>query len=192
MFVQSVELNLEYFNSTAKLNIVFGIRDDLMSTFNDKDWTIMNESWPRFKERTNCLIKESDLWDSEVEPSSRRLMNAKLYSLINASDTKIETDDMNQYFWINANKSNELVKKWKQSLRLSLQDIVLNLDYSKTFKTRRNIFNLINLNSLVKNVVDNKVIPFNEIIRNTIHDGYAKEILRLFDEGKYSLINLRC
>ena len=184
MFVQSVELNLEYFNSTARLNIVFGIRDDLMSPFDDKDWTIMNERWIKFKERTNNLINENNLWDSDVEPSSRCLMNAKLYSLINASHSKIETDDMNQYFWISGNMSNELIKKWKQSLRLSLQDIVLNLDYSKTFKNRRNIFNLINLNSLVRNVVDNRVIPFNEIIRNTIHDGYANEILRLFDEGK--------
>ena len=134
------------------------------------------------------LIEVSDLWSTDISPNERCLRNAKLYPLFNLENSlKIEMNDIAQFFWIysNSNKKKNLdtIKIWKKSYRLSIDDILKNSDYSKTFQKRRNIFNLVNLKTLVKSVIENKAIQFNDIIRNAVMDGYANELLALFDEG---------
>ena len=178
IFVQAVILNLERFETSVEINIVFGIFDDLLISFNDKKWTIMNDDWLTFREKTGYLIDENDFWDGDVNPDQRCIRNAKLYPLFNMEKT-LKSD-----FWIDTRKkSADDIKSWKKSYRLSIEDILKSSDISKAFQNRRNIFNLVNLKTLVKSVVQNKVIQFSDIIRNAVLDGYAFELLKLFDDG---------
>jgi hypothetical protein len=160
------------------MNIVFGIKDNLSISFNEKMWTFMNDDWLTFREKTSFLIDENDFWDRDICLSERCLKNAKLYPLFNMEKT-IKSD-----FWIDLRKkSSDDIKSWKKSFRLSIEDILKSSDISKAFQNRRNIFNLVNLKTLVTSVVQNKVIQFSDIIRNSVLDGYAFELLRLFDDG---------
>ena len=160
------------------MNIVFGIKDNLSISFNEKMWTFMNDDWLTFREKTSFLIDENDFWDRDICLSERCLKNAKLYPLFNM-EKSIKSD-----FWIDPRKkSSDDIKSWKKSFRLSIEDILKSSDISKAFQNRRNIFNLVNLKTLVTSVVQNKVIQFSDIIRNSVLDGYAFELLRLFDDG---------
>ena len=168
------------------MNIVFGIKDNLILNFDEKSWTFMNQNWAKFRENTQNLVDENDLWSLETNPSERCLRNAKLYPLFNLNSAcKADSNDIDHFFWITSNKmSAESIRTWKMSYRLSIEDILKNADYSKTFQNRRNIFNLVNLKTLVKSVVENRVIQFNDIIRNAVMDGYSNELLKFFDEGR--------
>ena len=189
LFVQKVNINVECFKTTFKLNIVLGINDSLLLPFGEANWTFMNGDWLKFREKTKNLIDDTDLWDRQIGSNERCLRNAKLYPIFNLSHVKAlktEMRDFNQFFWINSQKmSEDCIKMWKQSYRISIEDILKSSDISKVFQNRRNIFNLVNIKTLVKSVVLNKAIQFNDIIRNAVLDGYSTELLKLFDEGNH-------
>lgn len=151
----------------------------------DAEWLIMNEKWSEFSRRTT--ITEFDLWNQTTAPCS--LWNAKLYPLINPSLSKVEMATLSRFFWIDSHGSggklsSDLVVKWRNSLRLSLEDILAILSLKDLFQQRRLIFNNINSRHLVDSIVSNTCIPFRNLIRNAIYDGYADELLKLLDDGK--------
>jgi hypothetical protein len=178
IFVQTASINLEQFKTSVKMNIVFGINDDLLLSFNEKNWTFMNDDWLTFREKNSNLIDASDFWEATVSSSERCLRNAKLYPLFNMEKA------LKAEFWIDSRKKSvEEIKIWKQSYRLSIEDILKSSDISKLFQNRRHIFNLVNLKTLVKSVIQNKAIQFNDIIQNAVLDGYAFDLLKFFDDG---------
>ena len=191
IFVQNVPLNIDSLKSSVSINIVFGIYDNLSLKFSpDKDssWTIMNQSWTDFNQST--LITEEDLWPSMGRKSGRSgersLFNAKLYPVLHPHLTVEDMSQLNQNFWMDLIKQTRnvsLVGKWRESLRLSLEEIGSLVDLEKMFENRRRLFNIVNARHLVKSVTEKKPIKFGSLIKNAVHDGYAKEILKLLDEG---------
>lgn len=182
MFIQNVSVNLECLNMEVNLNIVFGTKDNFMLKFdktNASSFRIFNEEWSTFKEKTT--INEFDLWPHSLE--NRTLFNAKLYSLLYSGSCESERNELSEFFWLNSNRSQSLVSKWRNSLRLSIEDIVAVINLEKLFTKRKSIFNTINSDLLVKCIVENKVIQFTPLIRNAVYDGYANDILRKLDEA---------
>lgn len=184
MFIQNVNIDLECLRTELNLNIVFGIKDNLSKKFNQNDWTIMNQNWFDFNSKTS--ITENCLWGDEIPRNERSLQNAKLYPVLNANLKQDEMLNLSQYFWIDLNRSKPsktLINNWKQSLRFSLDDLSSIINLEKMFNNRREMYNLVNINYLIKNVVRSRPINFVASIRNAVHDGYADEVLRMLDEG---------
>ncbi|CAF0975030.1 unnamed protein product [Brachionus calyciflorus] len=182
LFIQNIDINLECLSTSVNLNLVFGIGDDLSKIFNSTDWTILNKNMSEFTLLTS--IVEKDLWPDEI--SDKTLSNAKLYPVLNSNLNSEEMSYLRKYFWIDLKNSktlNEnLVKKWKQSYRYSLEDLSSIINLEEMFQKRRYIFNKANIDYLVKSVVENRPIQFNSILRNSIRDGFANEILTYFDQ----------
>lgn len=188
LFVQNVSVYLECFQVECNLNVVFGLNDNLTRVFSgslgDK-WLLMNDEWTNFKSK--YAIQEEDLWPA-MNVEQRTLFNAKLFPLMNASLNQVEMSELRNWIWINLklNPANNrtLVQKWQQSLRLSLEDLVCYVQLDRTFEHRRQIANLVNSKHLINSIVANKCIQFHVLIRNVIKDGFANQLLSLFDQGK--------
>lgn len=179
-------MNFECLSSLINLNVVFGLNDNLTKCFNEEDWSLMNVKFSDLNSNTG--IKSTDLWSSDLDNNKKTLLNAKLYPLVNSNLNKQEMDELSCFFWINLlnnplSSNPILINNWRQSLRLSLEDIITIVNLEALFMHRRKVFNLINNKMLVRSVIDSKQIEFNSIIRNAIYDGYGNEILKLFDEG---------
>jgi hypothetical protein len=148
----------------------------------------MNQSWSEFKQ--SSLIDAEDLWPSAGKSarngSERTLFNAKLYSIFHPHLTVDEMSLLNQNFWMDLIKhpqNSSLVNKWRESLRLSLEELSSLIDLEKLFDNRRRLFNTVNAQHLVKSVIEKRSIKFSSLINNAVHDGYANEILKLLDDG---------
>jgi hypothetical protein len=184
VFVQNIEIKLGSLNVETNVNIVFGIDDDLTKQFcENDDWTIMNEMWSSFSKKTG--INQNDLWPL-CALNERNLANAKLYPIFNLNLSKEEMSYMSRYFLIDlisSQFSTNNVIKWKQSVRLSLEELGSHVDLEKLLANRRFIFNLVNIERLIDSIIKNKPIEFNYLIKNAIRDGFAERVLNLLDEG---------
>lgn len=171
------------------LNIVFGTGDNFQTPFDDAaKFTVFNENWIDFTKKTT--ITESDLWTNDIEPKRRTLLNAKLFSLLHSGSCGFERIQMSEFFWTEVNKkSQNLINKWRHSLRLSLEDIVSIINLEKLFNKRRFIFNTINSDLLVNHIIENRVTQFIPLIRNAVHDDYANDILKKLDEAALKSIH---
>ena len=161
------------------------MNDNLNAQYDSNNWSVMNNKMSQFSTLTS--INENDFWPEEVECKS--LFNAKLFPILNSNLNKEEMDYFRKYFWldlINSDFVNEnTINKWKKSLRYSLEDISPFFNLQKLFQRRRSIFNKININFLANSVVNNHSIKFASIIRNSILDGFAQDILTKFDESNF-------
>lgn len=159
--------------------------DNLNTEYCSNKWSIMNSNFSMFSSLTS--IKEKDFWPDET--NCKTLFNAKLFPVLNSNLNTEEMDHLRKYFWIDLINSNfvcdSLVNKWKNSYRYSIEDISRLLNLQELFYRRRSIFNKINIDFLVNSVVNNRPIKFGSIIRNSIQDGYAHEILNQFDESNF-------
>ena len=187
LFIQNVYLNIDCLKTEINFNIVFGCSDNLMQKFNDSNWSLMNEKWSDLKSKT--LINESDLWPivgGVNKNTERTLFNAKLYPIFHPNLTVDEMSLLNKNFWLDIikhPKNSVLMNKWRESLRLSLEEIGPLVNLERLFSNRRRLFNLVNVKHLVKSVMEKRPIQFNSLIQNAVHDGFALEILKLFDQA---------
>ena len=148
---------------------------------NNSKYKIFNENWQDFKTKTT--INESDLWSNDMDQTKRTLFNAKLFSLLHSGSCEIERNNLSDFFWIEMSKKTpSLVNKWRNSLRLSLEDIFPIINLEKVFNNRRFIFNCINTDLLINHIVENKVTQFIPLIKNSVHDGYIDNVLKRLDE----------
>lgn len=184
IFIQNIPIDLHCLKKEVNLSVVFGVTDELNKIFSECQWTIMNQSWMEFSALTS--IVESDLWSDEIAPRSRCLMNAKLYPVVNLYLEEDEMIEMRDFCWINlldSNEKNLMVKKWRQSMRLSIEEVLDLKKLEKIFAKRRFITNSVRSEMLVKQVIASKSIRFDALIRNIVHDGYSNEILESFDRA---------
>ncbi len=184
--IQNVHVDFRCLNGETELslNIVLGVDDHLTRLFdpNSSDWKVMNVAWAEFSRTTS--ISESDLWSAADE--ERCLMNAKLYPVLNINMDREEMLEIREFFWtdlINSENKPQLVSKWRNSMRLSIQDILATCRLDRLFEKRRFISNSVNAELLVKEVVAGRSIDFVSLIRKAVSDGYAGLILGGFDQA---------
>jgi hypothetical protein len=189
LFIQNIEIFLECFKTHLNLNIVFGMNDNLMKKFTNENWTIMNEKWSDFV-KDNPTISENDLWPQSeiIDLNERSLINAKLYPIIHLNLNEAEMNHLRQFFWIDFKskvRSSLLIKKWKQSVRVSIEDIISMINLEKLFENRRHIYNIINSNHIIDCILKSKPTKFTSLIRNAIYDGYSNELLSYLEETAF-------
>lgn len=152
----------------------------------------MNETWNSFTKRTSIIA--SDLWPSPAS-TERTLSTAKLYPIFSLHLSKHEMDYLSSYFWfdlIDKETRTSSITKWRQSMRLSLEELNAHVNLEAVLARRRNIFDLVSTHSLVDSVVRNRPIQFASLIRNAVRDGFAERLLDLLDQGLFlfSLSNI--
>lgn len=198
--MQSCHVKLDSLNVETSLNVVLGTNDNPSQAFDEAAaaaaWSIMNESWTSLSRRLG--IEASDLWPTSQsggggEQENRTLFNAKLYPIFNLSLSKDEMAYLSEYFWLDMISARQqqqqqsgLVAKWRQSVRLSLEQIGAHVNLGKLLDQRRYLFNMASIQLLTDSIIHNRPINFVSLIRNSVRDGYAQHLLNLLDQGTQS------
>ena len=114
--------------------------------------------------------------------NKRTLFNARLYAIINPKLTENEMKIVNQILFMHA-QSKQYYKNWKNSVRFSLEEIMMSTNLTKIIDNRRKVLNTINNSIFVESIIKNKSIQFVPIIKNSISEGFGHTILDELDNG---------
>lgn len=149
----------------------------------------MNEKWSDFV-RDNPMISENDLWPQTemIDLNERTLLNAKLFPIVHLNLNETEMNRLRNFFWVDfktRNKSSSLIKKWKQSVRVSIEDLISMINLEKLFNNRRHIYNIVNNHHIIDCILKSKPAKFTSLITNAIHDGYSHELLSQLEEAAF-------
>ncbi len=116
-------------------------------------------------------------------------MNAKLYPIFHHALNEVDINLLIETYLIQDEKgslaSNRKVNynKWRQCLRLSLNEIIQITNLNDLFDNRRSIMNRIILKQFIDSIINKKPFQFLSFIRNSICDGHVHQILEALDEG---------
>ncbi|GAB1609418.1 L-fucose kinase-like [Argonauta hians] len=116
---------------------IHGMKDSLNSSLEEENSTFCNQNWKDFIWRTG--IKEEQLWDTADNSSQKVLWTAKLFPIFHHE----ESVGMKEIQWLLgevANDNSQVAKRWRESWRLSLSEILKLVDHSSEFTQRRKLF----------------------------------------------------
>lgn len=142
----------------------------------------MNQKWSDFTKYVT--IFESDLWTANIKTEHRTLMNARLFTISSVYLDQQDMKSLSNYFWIDILKGvgrERRVYRWRQSMRVSLADILQLESLDLLFEQRRLVQNRVQTEVFINSIVTKTSIHFISLIRTAVHDGFANNILDSLD-----------
>ncbi|XP_031572889.1 L-fucose kinase-like [Actinia tenebrosa] len=171
-------------NKYNKVFVVFGINDNpenLVS--NEASGTFCNKTWKTFFERTG--IKSTDLWMHGLPEENRNLFNARLFPVVHHIGNDSDDPPLYDCLWlagINVKTSNEtMIQRWFSSLRVSLKEILSNIDLGVEFYARRQLFFDIGRRHVEAALMGGTNECFLPFLKTCAVEGFHKEILETMD-----------
>ncbi|NWH66112.1 FUK kinase, partial [Geococcyx californianus] len=167
--VQLRDLSCRVFTLTGRL-------DDWQSPADEA--TYLNMPWAQFFHRTG--IREGDLWDTEIPPRSRCLLNARLFPVLHAC----EMLGLQDVLWLLAPAvvASEHLARWRAAWRMSWQELLPCLDKAAELGARRALFFLQGQRKVRRVLLgrqDSSLLPLS---RSAVHEGYHEAVLGTLDE----------
>ncbi|CAG2249520.1 FUK [Mytilus edulis] len=138
-----------------------------------------NSPWIIMMNRTG-MIKE-DLWSSDIDNDSQSIMTAKLFPVFHAT----ENVGLKEILWLQGqteDKDGSILKRWRSSWRLSLQDILDLVNIEEEFQWKRQLFYDVCQRNIEDGLKEKKNIGFRSIYTSAVIDGFADDILKTLDE----------
>ncbi|XP_052061066.1 L-fucose kinase-like isoform X2 [Mytilus californianus] len=138
-----------------------------------------NSPWIVMMNRTG-MIKE-DLWSSDIDNDSQSIMTAKLFPVFHA----IEQVGLKEILWLQGqieDKDGSILKRWRSSWRLSLQEILDLVNIEEEFHWKRQLFYDVSQRNIEDGLKEKKNIGFRSIYTSAVTDGFADVILKTLDE----------
>lgn len=177
IFLQGFSLFLGHYPRVAtKVYTVMGKFDTIMIPYVKGTSTFCNVPWGVFLSRTG--VDKEDLWATHLSDYDRTLYNAKLFPVM-ACQNSI---GMKEALWLlNGEKDEEMLQRWRSSWRLSLEEIMTNIDLSSEFLWRRQMFLQVGLRRVEDVLMNSRnlgVLPF---LKCAVVEGYAQEMLDTLD-----------
>ena len=165
----------------TSLLMVFGTSDDLVLNVTNPGASFLNKPWEQFFSRTG--IKPDDLWASDADPWNRSLLKAKLFAV-----SLLEGETILSYIsWLAGVNDRDLVGKWREQWRMSMEQVLRHVNYTKTMDSRRNLTFQIGLEEMSEALVSGiprYLLPF---FKGSFHEGRELEVLEKLDEVASSL-----
>ncbi|XP_051485160.1 L-fucose kinase isoform X2 [Apus apus] len=140
--------------------------------------TYLNLPWPEFFHRTG--IREGDLWDTEMPPRSRCLLNARLFPVLHAHQA-LELQDV---LWLLAPEAvaSKQLARWRGAWRMSWQELLPCLDKEAELGARQDLFFLQGQQKVRRVLLgrqDSSLLP---LARSAVHQGYHQAMLGTLDQ----------
>ncbi|XP_063440263.1 L-fucose kinase-like isoform X2 [Mytilus trossulus] len=138
-----------------------------------------NSPWIVMMNRTG-MIKE-DLWSSDIDNDSQLIMTAKLFPVFHAT----EQVGLKEILWLQGqteDKDGSILKRWRSSWRLSLQEILDLVNIEEEFHWKRQLFYDVCQRNIEDGLKEKKNIGFRSIYTSAVIDGFADDILKTLDE----------
>ncbi|CAI9735189.1 L-fucose kinase [Octopus vulgaris] len=132
LVIQGFNILLKSLETSKYIMTVHGINDSLNGSLNAENATFCNQKWKDFIKRTG--IKEEELWNTSDDSSKKVLWTAKLFPIFHHE----ENVGMKEILWLLGESCDgaEVPKKWRESWRLSLSEILKLVDLSSEFSLR--------------------------------------------------------
>ena len=165
----------------TSLLVVFGSSDNLILNLTDPGASFLNKPWEEFFSRTG--IKPDDLWTSDAEQWDRSLLKAKLFPVCLLEGETILT----YVTWLAGVNDRDLVGKWKEQWRMSMEQVLKHVNYTKTIDNRRNLTFQIGLEEMSEALVSGISRYFLAFFRGSFHEGREMKVLEKLDEVAGSL-----
>ncbi|KAI6652050.1 L-fucose kinase [Oopsacas minuta] len=165
----------------TSLLTVFGIYDNLILPVNDVTATFLNKPWEMFFSRTGII--PDDLWGLDIEADKKFLFKAKLFPV-----ALLEGESMLSFItWLIGVNDRDLVSKWRDQWRMSMEQVLRHVSYAKTMDNRRNLTFQIGLEEMSEALVNGSPRYFLSFFRGSFHEGREVEVLKKLDEVASSL-----
>ncbi|XP_041455292.1 L-fucose kinase-like [Lytechinus variegatus] len=177
IFLQGFNLCLGHYpRIKTRVYTVMGKFDSVMTPFVKGTSTFCNSPWAVFFTRTG--VDREDLWAANLSDYERTLYNAKLFPVM-ACQNSI---GMKEALWLlNGEKDEDMLERWRSAWRLSLEEIMTNIDLSSEFQWRREMFTdvgLIRVEDILMNSRNQGVLPF---LKCAVIEGCAQQMLDTLD-----------
>jgi fucokinase len=189
--------NGSYEKENGWVSIIYGLGDSFNKPAEGDSATFLNKAFLNWME--NKGITAADLWE---DSASRDLWNARLFAFsrdpaesmqISLGLQPLPKDDasMSQRDEVNCQQA----ERWRESYRLSLQEILQSVDYERFLNVYSDLYREINLKSLATVVTPENDLSSEEILNWCLKaDDYtasAKEVLALAEESDDILFRAR-
>ena len=162
----------------------FGTDDNLILSLSEPRATYLNKPWEEFFSRTG--VKSGDLWAADAEEGNKTLLKAKLFPV-----SLLEGESILSYVtWLVGVNGREMVGKWREQWRMSMEQILRHINYGKTMECRRNLTFQIGLEEMSEALVSGKPLCILSFLSGAFHEGRQLEVLDRLDEVASSLNNI--
>ncbi|KAF8786462.1 L-fucose kinase like protein [Argiope bruennichi] len=162
--------------------ILFGIHENPFLPVDLDQGTFCNKSWSEILRR--LCIGEDEIWALDLSPDRKTLMNAKLFTC-NLSLKEILDLFLNENKTCNA----DLTKKWKNSERFSLGEIMENINYCSNFDHKRQMHAEIACRKIRNSICENKDIYLLPYFYASCAENWSESVMNTLDDVLLSDVN---
>lgn len=165
----------------TSLLTVFGVSDNLILTLNDPSATFLNDPWQQFFSRTGIVAE--DLWALDALSENKSLMNAKLFPVGLLGGESI----FSYIMWLIGVSNRDLVSKWREQWRMSIDQVLKQVNYTEIMGNRRNLTFQIGLEEMSEALVSGNSRYFHAFFSGSFHEGREIKVLEKLDDVASSL-----
>ncbi|XP_072169191.1 L-fucose kinase-like [Diadema setosum] len=177
VFLQGFNLYLGHYPRVkTKIYTVLGKFDSIMTPYVKGTSSFCNSPWMVFLTRTG--VDKEDLWPTHLSDYDRTLYNAKLFPVM-ACQISI---GIKEALWLlHGEKDEEMLQRWRSSWRLSLEEIMMNIDPSTEFQWRREMFIQVGLKHVEDVLLNSRNQGILPMLKCAVAEGYAQLMLDRLD-----------
>ncbi|XP_067651598.1 L-fucose kinase-like isoform X1 [Haliotis asinina] len=180
LVIQGFHIYLKTLGTSPYVLTVHGRFDNIKAPSWKSSSTFCNEPWLVVLNRTG--ITKEDLWGTEVENDNQTILTAKMFPVFHATDVI----GLREILWLQGELADDgdktILKRWRTSWRLSLEEIQAFSDTGKIFEQRRELFYNITKHEIYNVLTQQQHKGFRNVYNSASVEGYSQMILRSLDE----------
>ncbi|CAL1279495.1 unnamed protein product [Larinioides sclopetarius] len=161
--------------------IIFGIQENPFLPVNFDEATFCNKPWSKILKR--LCVEEDEIWTSDLGPGGKTLMNAKLFTC------NLSLKEVLDLF-LNENVSNsDLIKRWKNSKRCSLGEIMENINYCANFDHKRHVHAEIACRKIKNSICENEDLYLLPYFYAAYAENWSESVMNTLDDVLLADVN---
>ncbi|KAK3697445.1 hypothetical protein RRG08_031209 [Elysia crispata] len=178
--VQGFNVRLHSIGTSRHMLAVHGRHDDIHAPSWKSMSTFCNQPWLVLLNRTGIVMEE--LWGTEVLNDDKTILTAKLFPVFHIS----ENVGLKEILWlmgeVEDDENKTILRRWRESWRLSFSDILSNTDIEAEFEWRRNLFFKVGQEDLKHTLLNQGNKGFCSLHKSASVEGYTGLLLETLDK----------
>ncbi|XP_048253759.1 L-fucose kinase-like isoform X2 [Haliotis rufescens] len=180
LVIQGYHIYLKTLRTSPYVLTVHGRFDNIKAPSWKSTSSFCNEPWLVVLNRTG--ITKEDLWGTELENDNQTILTAKMFPVFHATDVI----GLREILWLQGQLADDgertILKRWRTSWRLSLEEIQTFTDAGKIFEQRRELFYNISNHEICNVLTKQQHKGFRNVYNSASVEGYSQTILKSLDE----------
>ncbi|CAL1547211.1 unnamed protein product [Lymnaea stagnalis] len=179
MVVQGFNVYISTLGMSRYMFTVHGRFDDIKAPSWKSMSTFCNQPWLVLLDRTGIVREE--LWDSNMGDDLQTILTARLFPVFHIS----ESVGLKEVLWlmgsVHDDKDRSMLKRWRESWRISLSEILDHVDVEAEFVWKRKLFFKIGEEHLRKTLETQGHQGFCSLHNSASVEGYTGSVLSMLD-----------